>query len=383
MLSVFRLLGTLALVVALPCAAQPFADDFETKLLRTDAPAGPWDSLFYVGLPGQSLNNFRLELSPLAAHRGTKGFRVTDNHTGSGSSASGFVSRLFPAGGATSHYARFWVRPGTSNGAGTFSFFGFASDALANYTASEVRWNTASGALEFNCVDRTGRNTQFGAVPMGAEWRLVELALERQGTNAAQCLAWVDGQWVGSQSVDLTGVVLTHVTLGEHYAPLAVTAVLDVDDLAVELSPPASRLALSADAVQVGACTPLTVSLAQSHDGGAAAPAFATAVTLTEDAGAVTFWSDAACTASATGVELAPSETTRVMYLKASSAGAFGLSAESVDVLPANLSLTATGDSVRPNLYAISCGCDGAANGLGALFAAAALGLRLTARRRP
>lgn len=267
----------------------PFADDFETgTLLSTEPSPGQWTRIHLEG-------SNALQVSAVAAHRGSWGYRFTDNESITAAGGEGLLNvRIPPLAGNV--YTRFWMRINPITRAGNLHFIHVLSPGFVRSLAASTAFN---GELSLAGSDAAAQDeiSQKQGVFLGEEWHLVEAAIEGVGTATGKRKLWLDGALALEQSgVNLSGVTVSELSLGEPYTDnRSFTGSVDFDDVRISTSPPASRLqvALETDRVESRTCLPVTLSLRDSSGLAAAAP-YAVEVEL--DAGEEgAFASDSAC----------------------------------------------------------------------------------------
>lgn len=366
---------------SLSALSQPILSDrFEDTLLKTQTPPGAWDLLYYA-LPSQSPSSFAILPTSSAALRGQVGLLIFDNHVASGSGGSGYlVRRLNPA---PSHYVQFWYRTAASNGEGTSSFFSLASEAQPGMTMMETRLNAANHSLEFLCMGRQQSTVLVGSgeAPEGV-WHFIELGLEWAGTQNARCVAFVNHRLAGSQVVDMTGVLPTEATLGQHSALYAATSTLHIDDFQLSTAPLASQLKLSSTRADLNECARIEVTLTQPFDGGAAVVTWPMQLAVSTDSSDAKTFVNSDCSIEAAQLDIVANQQGLSFYVRSARSGFIEVRAESAALAPASLKHPVGLDVPgKPNLYGATFGCQTTPS-MFALWLLIGIGRSLCSRRR-
>ncbi|MDX2010575.1 MAG: hypothetical protein SFW67_10310 [Myxococcaceae bacterium] len=260
-------------------AARPtlVVEDFEGTLFDVEEPIGNVTEQLVIG-PGV----FQQCFGVACVDAGTRPRRVP----GSGRGASAALETADPGGPLTHYqnvrsiqqadsvrtlYARTWVRPtvrSASTPASFFRFFELNAGGLALAAYDIVGTNRLRVRFNYALV---GDDLEvFTALDGG--WRLLEAEVTGLGTQDAGLRTALDGVVVNTLEFDRSGTAFrpTAVIWGSVFSGasgLDVTVVQD--DLAVALTPMASRLTVSAPQVwEAGRCEPVVVTLRDSFDGG-------------------------------------------------------------------------------------------------------------------
>jgi hypothetical protein len=360
-----------ALVVSLTASAtELLSDDFEEGSLAK------WQCASCERPPSS------VRISPLAAHRGTKGFRLDDaeNSAGAGSGASAYVD----LGARPNLYARTWVRLTQTNAVGDSMLLDvFASTVNLNNVYLETSGSllTLAGDKKPGLVSRSPTSATLS----DGNWHLLEAAATGGGTaNGARTL-WLDGVQLAAESgLDWTSAawIANTFALGQAWSVnRQFVGTVDFDDVRVSDAPLASRWVLvpAAQPVEEGACVPLEVELQDSL--GALAPApYAVAFAVT---GPVTLFSEPTCSQSLTSPTLPIATSRLALYARFDSVGNVGLGVSHPDFLATTASWVVQGASEgarEHGFYSVSCAQAPASDLAGWLILLPALAARISSR---
>jgi hypothetical protein len=333
-----RLVGALALTLAGAAGAQTVvADDFESSVLPV--PGGAWSAV--VQEPAVTLAE-----SPLAAHRGAMGLRVTDStDAGAANGPESFVQFVLqPDFSGKVYFARGWFAVGVSNpGTGSVDVLQLTADAGNGQPVpiAAFRLSFTNNQLQSVGTDATGATTadNLGPLPAVDTWHLLETWTEGFGTDGGSRQTALDGVKFNAHNMDFTGLALDDLRVGEvaNGGPDDWSGILNFDDVRTSLAAPASRLALSAGGTSVTAGTCVAANAGLTLSGGGAGPApyaFAPNLTNTDTSGR--FFDNAGCAAGGPPASFDAGDSAVGLWVRFGQAGAFQLGASYPDFLPAS-----------------------------------------------
>ncbi len=301
-----------------------FSEDFEgPTLLTTDNPAGQWGGIVQNG-------GVTLALSPLAAHRGDAGIRVTDNNTAA-TSQEAYLSLpgLLPT--ATDYRVRFWFR-GTPGVQANDSF----SVAILLSAATHYHLEVELGDATF--IAGHDRNDVYSSSSPGpglldGGWHLVEGVVNGfNGPNATRRFFLNGSSLLTDPNVDFTSAGVVTLRFGKAYnGNESFTGTLDFDDVRVSPLPLASTLTVSVDASTPLAlsCLPLEVGLKDSETGAAAPAPYGVDVSVPS----AQLFSDLACGTAASTLTIAAGATNAIGSVIFTTTGAMSVRATHPDFI--------------------------------------------------
>ncbi|MBK7865419.1 MAG: hypothetical protein IPJ65_43845 [Archangiaceae bacterium] len=377
-------------------------DDFDDGMLQ-DAQA-PWASVTAV-VPNS------WAVSAVAAHRGAAGARFTDSISTGTPNVEGALYAIPQNVLSGDTYLRFWARVQLMGAADSI----YLAELLSNggFAQLEVLLDLPSHRVRFGGYDSSAVLTvvDAGFTLPNAEWHLFEAAVLNTGPspNLGNRRLWVDGVLKVDQGPFSFGDS-RRLGVGAAWSDTrATTGTIDVDDVRLSCSPPASRLTVSAPAtIARGGCTAVTVGLVDSSGAPAAAP-YPVTVALSISGAATAPYSDANCMVSTTTGVIPVDALGADVYLRGNALGAAQLSVAQADFLPGSAAYTIVvgpdagavdggsvdggsvdggavdggavdggsvdGGEISPRALAVGCGC-GSAQGSALIVLLAALALR-------
>lgn len=331
-----------------------FWDDVETgTLFPTDAPPGRWSVCFPTPCAD-------LSASPEAALRGGFGIRFLD--PGSDVGANGVVNALeevLPSPATGDLYLRTWLRFSETS-SGTLRVVVFTVQRADRTVIQSVRLNLPAATLTAGGTEPRDGGTSFvldgtSQVLSQGEWHLLEIALLGLGTDAGRRRLWIDGSELASHQVDWSGSggwAVAKFSLGEMSSDPDFTGTLDYDDVAADVTPLPSHLAVEAPArAVVGGCVPLKVEARDTPSNAPAIVQFPLSAGVRAQ-GAGNLFASGDCSGTAAGGNLTLALPAGVSSAQASfqplGRGAAQLRADEPDLLPgAVATLQVTGPAVR------------------------------------
>jgi len=300
------------------------ADDVESGQVLA-ASGGQWSQ-------SSSAPSCSIGATPVAAHRGSFGLRVTDGDGQPGPGAQSDAEYLSAPVG-TDLYFRTWFRYSGSNQIGDAQLAAVGAGPLASMSLS-----LPAAALNAAGIGADGGiSGETGTAPVSeGSWHLLELYANNVGFTSGMRRTYVDGQLNTSVSgLDWSGLGADVIAAGEPSASdRRLTGTLDFDDLRASTSSPVSHFLVQAPATAaLNACTPVTISL---RDSGANALAevhydFSAALQLKGLPG--TLYSDSGCSAPITSVPFPAGTRTVTVYVAPAAVGGGVLTASYADFL--------------------------------------------------
>lgn len=280
--------------------------------------------------------------STLAAHRGSYGVRL-DDHEATLTNTFGPIYDADFISTSSAAYSRMWVRQLSGNNLGGTNLYSTTWGLGGFWRAAHFFTTGGPGAITVGDqgVDGTGaehyRNSPTGFSLEDAGWHLLEASSLGRGTDAGVVTFAIDAKVViRHDGVLAITDAFKKFGFGEDYVyGTGYQAVIDFDDIRVDVMPLASRFSLlPVGEVVANRCFAMrveldaTFTLPDGGDPGALPAPYPVAVAID---GAGTLYEDAACTMPITGPQLATGSLGQTFHAVAPDGGTLALTVRQSD----------------------------------------------------